>query len=164
MKRVNISLCKLVSIFLIIGICVLGGCTREEQSVKQNTFDQIVSKGYSGSEEQLLASIVGEQADPAKRGKTAYEMAVDMGYRGSFQEWMLSLTGYEETDKSKTVFQVMVDNGFNGSLQEYLSSLVPDAEKLGYSTNGDEASEYEIALLNGYEGSYVEWLCFLIHQ
>ena len=87
--------------------------------------------GYSGTEEEWLASLKGETGATGKTGKkgadgsTAFELAKKHGYEGTEEQWLASLKGTDGI------------NGVNGS---------------------DGLSAYEIAKKNGYKDSEEEWL------
>lgn len=53
-----------------------------------------------------------------KRGKSAYEIAVEFGFEGTEDEWLLSLKG-------KSAYEIACDLGFKGSLEEWIDSLKP---------------------------------------
>lgn len=94
----------------------------------------------------------GEKGDPGKDGapgpkgsdgKSAYQIAVDGGFKGSEQDWLASLKGEKgepgqdgtdgtpgqdgatgpKGDNGKSTYQIAVDGGFKGSEQEWLASL-----------------------------------------
>ena len=62
----------------------------------------------------------GPQGPQGLPGKSAYQVAVDSGFKGSESEWLESL-------KSKAVgedaYHIAVDNGFKGTEKEWLESL-----------------------------------------
>ena len=62
----------------------------------------------------------GPQGKQGLPGKSAYQVAVDSGFKGSESEWLESL-------KSKAVgedaYHIAVDNGFKGTEKEWLESL-----------------------------------------
>lgn len=62
----------------------------------------------------------GPQGEQGLPGKSAYQVAVDSGFKGSESEWLESL-------KSKAVgedaYHIAVDNGFKGTEKEWLESL-----------------------------------------
>ena len=53
-------------------------------------------------------------------GKSAYQLAVDNGYTGTIEQWLLSLIGAN----GKSAYQSAVDNGFTGTEAEWLTTLV----------------------------------------
>ena len=125
-------------------------------------YETIVSSGYKGSEEQFIASLVGETYDHDANGVSAYEKAAELGYTKDFEEWSETLTGYRESDSSKTVFQIAKEVGYTGGFSEFLEGLVRDSSQLGRSHSSNNPTEYEKAVNNGYVGSYIEWLIFLV--
>lgn len=80
-------------------------------------------------------------ADFIADGKSAYDLAVEGGFEGTVEEWLLSLVGPE----GKNAFQVAQAEGFEGTVQEWLTSL-----------KGEDA--YQIAVANGFVGDQAAWL------
>ena len=80
-------------------------------------------------------------------GRSAYELAVENGYRGTLEEWLASLSG----NNGLSAYELAVENGYRGTLEEWLASL-----------NGNNGlSAYELAVENGYRGTEEEWLASL---
>ena len=53
--------------------------------------------------------------------KNAYELAVDEGFNGSLNEWLLSMV---DTSSYKSIYDLAVNEGlFSGSLSEFIASL-----------------------------------------
>lgn len=80
-------------------------------------------------------------------GKTAYELAVEKGYTGTLEEWLLSLNGTNGSN-GKSAYELAVEKGYEGTLDEWLESLK--------GSNGKSA--YELAVEKGYSGTIEEWL------
>ncbi|PRR94640.1 hypothetical protein C6W23_04805 [Bacillus atrophaeus] len=78
----------------------------------KSAYDIAVDKGFSGTEEEWLASLKGEKGDKGstgaigakgdkgdtgaagkdgKDGLSAYELAVQQGFTGTLDEWLASL-------------------------------------------------------------------------
>ena len=55
-------------------------------------------------------------------GKSAYELAVENGYRGTLAEWLASLNGNNGND-GKSAYELAVENGYRGTEEEWLASL-----------------------------------------
>ena len=51
-----------------------------------------------------------------KKGKSAYEVAVEKGFEGTEEEWLLSLKG-------KNAYEIACELGFEGTLEEWLETL-----------------------------------------
>ena len=86
-------------------------------------------------------------------GKSAYELAVEKGYRGTLDEWLASLKGNTGND-GKSAYELAVEKGYQGTEEEWLASL--------NGSNGDDGkSAYELAVENGYQGTEEEWLASL---
>lgn len=65
-------------------------------------------------------------------GKSAYELAVEKGYRGTLDEWLASLNG-SNGDDGKSAYELAVENGYQGTEEEWLASL-----KGGAGDQGDD--------------------------
>ena len=63
-------------------------------------------------------------------GKSAYELAVEKGYRGTLDEWLASLNG-SNGDDGKSAYEVAVENGYQGTEEEWLASLKGSAGDQG---------------------------------
>ena len=63
-------------------------------------------------------------------GKSAYELAVDKGYRGTLDEWLASLNG-SNGDDGKSAYELAVENGYRGTEEEWLASLKGSAGDQG---------------------------------
>lgn len=57
-----------------------------------------------------------------KNGLSAYELAVQQGYTGSLDEWLISLEG-------KSAYQIAVDNGYSGSEKDWSKTLSAMSKK-----------------------------------
>lgn len=105
--------------------------------------------------------VQGEPGVPGQPGKSAYELAVDQGFKGTEAQWLESLShgpaGKTGTD-GKSAYQVAQEHGFKGTEQEWLDSLKGQAGKDG----SDGASAYEIAKKAGFSGDEAAWLKSLV--
>ena len=63
-------------------------------------------------------------------GKSAYELAVEKGYRGTLDEWLASLNG-SNGDDGKSAYDLAVENGYPGTEEEWLASLKGSAGDQG---------------------------------
>ena len=89
-------------------------------------------------------------------GKSAYELAVENGYRGTEEEWLASLKGNTGND-GKSAYELAVEKGYQGTEEEWLASL-----NGSNGNDGDDGkSAYELAVENGYQGTEEEWLASL---
>lgn len=89
-------------------------------------------------------------------GKSAYELAVEKGYRGTLDEWLASLNG-SNGDDGKSAYELAVEKGYQGTEEEWLASL-----NGSNGNDGDDGkSAYELAVENGYQGTEEEWLASL---
>ena len=166
MKRTFI----LVILFFFCISFVLSGCEKNDsEEYVQTAYDFAVEHGYNGTEEEWLASLVGENG---KDGQSAYELAVEKGFKGTEEEWLTSLIGKDGINgkngingkdgvngkDGKTAYQIALDNGFVGTEEEWLDSLKGSSVYKG--DNGKSA--YELAVENGFVGTLSQWLDSLI--
>ncbi|MCC9021846.1 hypothetical protein [Bacillus nakamurai] len=67
-------------------------------------------------------------------GKSAYDIAVDNGFSGTVEEWLVSLKGEKGNTGAKgatgaagkdgkSAYELAVQQGFSGTLDEWLASL-----------------------------------------
>ena len=101
----------------------------------------------------MAGSLNGSNGDD---GKSAYELAVENGYRGTEEEWLASLKGNTGND-GKSAYELAVEKGYQGTEEEWLASL-----NGSNGNDGDDGkSAYELAVENGYQGTEEEWLASL---
>ena len=79
----------------------------------------------------------------------AYRIAVEHGFEGTVEDWLLSLKGQD----GKNAYELAVDCGFTGSLEDWLTSL--KGEKGDKGDTGKNA--YELAVDQGFEGTIEDW-------
>lgn len=152
-------------ILVIIGaviVLAIGLTYMIDQSQDCSVYQRLVRDGYAGTQEQWLASLVGEEAD--KEAESAYELAVEKGYMGSETEWIETLLGIREDNPSASPYTLACENGFEGSLAEWLTQLADEPEKLGRSNGEKQKTEYELACDYGYSGTFIEWLVSVTHD
>ena len=134
----------------------------------KSAYEIAVDNGYTGTEAEWLASLIGEagaNGDIGNNGKSAYELAVENGFTGTEEQWLTTLIGPEGAagaagQDGKSVYELAVENGFTGSLDEWLTSLVGEQGQQGQQ--GQEGkSAYELAVENGYTGTLEQWLTSL---
>lgn len=82
-------------------------------------------------------------------GKSAYAIAVAHGFRGTEQEWLDSLKGLQGPQG---------DSGPKGDPFRYEDFTPEQLEALKGPKGEDGLSAFNIAQLNGFQGTYVEWL------
>ena len=108
----------------------------------------------------------GTDGSNGTNGKSAYELAVENGYKGTEAEWLAALVGEkgDPGDKGETgatgksAYELAVEKGYKGTEEEWLEALI--GEK---GDKGDTGlSAYELAVKNGFEGTLTEWLESLV--
>lgn len=82
-------------------------------------------------------------------GKSAYAIAVAHGFRGTEQEWLDSLKGLQGPQG---------EPGPKGAPFQYEDFTPDQLEALKGPKGEDGLSAFNIAQLNGFQGTYVEWL------
>lgn len=128
----------------------------------RSAYQVIVHDGYTGTQEQWLASLVGGETD--SNADTAYELAVKNGYKGSETEWVEVIVGISVESVNASPYKLACDNGFEGSLSEWLTEIADNPESLGVSGNNGQKTEYELACEYGYTGTFIEWLVSVTHD
>lgn len=68
--------------------------------------------------EELLSELnaSGGGGAPGKNGKSAYELAVENGFKGTVEDWLKSLQG-------KSAYEIAVENGFQGTIEDWYDSI-----------------------------------------
>lgn len=69
---------------------ISGGGSGSQGPAGKSAYQIAIDNGFSGTEQQWLASLKGE---PGINGKSAYELAVQNGFSGTLAEWLESLKG-----------------------------------------------------------------------
>jgi len=151
-KRIWAAAIICLAVLLVAGAAVL-----MMNPGRDGVYRQLVRDGYAGTQEQWLASLVGENLS-LQGEKTAYELAAENGYRESFDCWVKTIAGVDAADSGKSTYEIACENGFTGSLQQWLDSLADRPERLGKSGIGKEQTVYEQACEYGFSGSFTEWL------
>lgn len=154
-KIIAIS-CAVAVLLIVLGVAKFG-------SSNQSVYQTLVRNGYTGTQEQWIASLVGEEVG-ADETQTSYELAIANGYKCSEKEWIKTLTGVSLDDIHASPYKIACQNGFEGSLSEWLTSIADSPERLGISDNPERKTEYELACEFGYVGSFIEWLISVTHD
>lgn len=84
---------------------------------------------------------------------SAYKIAVEHGFIGTVEDWLISLKG----EPGKSAYDIAVECGFTGTKEEWLTSLKGEPGAKG-EPGKDGKSAYEIAVDHGFEGTEEEWL------
>lgn len=125
-----------------------------------------------------LSKAIEEAKKQATPGKSAYQLWLDEGNKGSEQDFLASLKGEKgdagatgETGKTGqpglSAYQLAVNAGFKGSEAEWLDYLRkgPQGPQGQPGQNGkDGQSAYQIWLNNGHKGTETDFLNSLIGQ
>lgn len=151
--------CVCLFVFTALSVVLVAGLFSGK---KHSIYQAIVRDGYNGTQEQWLASLVGEVADVGN-AKTAYELACENGYQSSEADWIRTIAGRWEGEIQQSAYEVACENGFDGSLAVWLSEIADDPETLGRG-KWEKKTEYELACEYGYEGTFIEWIVSLIQD
>lgn len=125
-----------------------------DRGVSDIIFDPIRGTSVKRDIDELRGHMVTCLAFIAKNpkgmdGKSAYDIAVELGFEGTVEEWYASLHG-ENGEDGKSAYEIACLEGFVGTQKQWLYSL--QGEK---GDDGD--SVYDIAVRNGFEGTEKEW-------
>ena len=96
----------------------------------KSAYDIAVENGFSGTEEEWLASLVGAQGEPGLEGPQG-----EVGPQGPQGD--TGLNG----DDGLSAYEIAVDNGFVGTEAEWLASL--QAAPTIYESNGTEIGSFD---------------------
>ena len=96
-------------------------------------------------------------------GLSAYDLAVENGYTGDLEQWLMSLAGETgpEGKVGKSAFELAVENGYTGSMEQWLGSLIGVPGKDGKAGSAGK-SAYDLAVENGYTGTLDNWLTAIV--
>lgn len=149
-------------VIILIGLLVVAiglwiGLSPTKESMEMTPYEALSNSGYSGTEEQLIASLIGELSPAGGATETAFDRAKLLGYKGSHSDWTKVLIGSQAGDAEKSVYVLVCENGYADGLEHWLEGLVPHPERLG-----EQVTEYNLACENGFEGSFIQWLISLI--
>ena len=148
----------IASVIAVICVSILLICLLPQILPQKSVYRTLCDDGYTGTQEQLIASLVGEEMAP--QGDTAYALAVENGYKKTKADWMKTLTGAKSTDESLSTYQAAYANGYDGSLIQWLNHIAEDPDALGKSKDGNP-TDYEQACENGFTGTFIEWIVSL---
>jgi hypothetical protein len=98
----------------------------------------------------------GPPGETGADGKSAYEIAVENGFSGTEEEWLISLEGTDGIN-GKSAYQVAVDNGFVGTEEQWLV-YIQGTDGLDGADGADGKSAYQVALDSGFVGTQEQWL------
>lgn len=96
-----------------------------------------------------------EPAEQPKHGLSAYELAVQAGFAGTLEAWLLSLKGAPGADGQRGEQGLPGRDGTNGENGE------PGRDGKDGKDGSDGLSAYTLAQQSGYVGTMQEWLLSL---
>lgn len=122
-----------------------------------------------------LNQAIEEAKKQATPGKSAYQLWLDEGNKGTEQDFLNSLKGSKgdqgatgETGKTGqpglSAYQLAVQAGFKGTEKEWLDYLRKGPQGPQGATGKDGQSAYQIWLNNGHKGTETDFLNSLIGQ
>lgn len=160
-KGIIISVVVLILAAISVGVSCLFLIDTETNSER---YEELVKRGYGGTVEEWIASLVGETRTDHMNQESAFLLAKDRGFTGSLGEWNMIISGNPSEDQAATTYEVACQNGYKGTLSEWLMSLVDDPMLLGRSLPNQEKTEYEAACEYGFEGNYIDWMISLVNN
>lgn len=108
----------------------------EDKPTYENPYELAVSNGFDGTVTEWI------EQQTTKGGKTPYQEAITQGFVGSQEQWMAFLWG------TSSVAQVKERERNSEIVSNWLNELNSAS---GYSP-------YEVALRNGFYGTFTEWV------
>ncbi|OTA50521.1 hypothetical protein BHL91_01020 [Limosilactobacillus reuteri] len=108
----------------------------------KSAYQEWLDAGHQGSEQDFLASLKGEKGDAGATGETgetgqpglsAYQLAVNAGFKGSETEWLDYLrkgpqgqqgTPGKDGKDGQSAYQIWLNNGHEGTETDFLNSLI----------------------------------------
>lgn len=165
-----------LALITISFLCFLASCSLSEKPSKDNSssspiFEELQEDGYQGNQEDLLNTLKNEtqkNSDSWIKQDSAYDSAVDNGYKGSMGEWLEILVGSskdeEKYSKGKTVYELAVLNGFKGTLEDWLESLkttLPESsinptERIPEDNSKTASEEFFTVTFKNYNGELIK--------
>lgn len=133
----------------------------------KSAYQEWLDQGHQGSEQDFLSSLKGEKGDQGATGETgqagqpglsAYQLAVQSGFKGSEKEWLDFLRQGPKGEKGDSAYQEWLNAGHKGSETDFLNSLVGPKG----STGADGKSAYDIWKSNGNVGDEQAFLKSLV--
>ena len=120
-----------------------------DRGVSDVIFDPVrgvsVKKDIDDLRAGMLTALQYVAANPkGLDGKSAYDIAVEYGFNGSEQDWVLSLKGEPGKDGLSAYEIAVINHGFVGTEEEWLDSL-RNKEKV--------INVYDMAVERGYTGT-----------
>lgn len=76
-------------------------------------------QAYAILKSYIQETLSGAGALKGEDGKSAYQLAVEEGYKGTLNEWLVHLVGAD----GKSAYELAVDLGFEGTEEEWIASL-----------------------------------------
>ncbi|WP_155857595.1 Ig-like domain-containing protein, partial [Acinetobacter gandensis] len=141
----------------------------DQAGIDQAVADAITDNPVYDTIDVWLGSLQGQNGTDGQDGvdgKSAYELAIDKGYKGTEEEWLTSLVGKNGINGTKgedgqSAYALAVEKGYKGTEEAWLTSLVGKNGTNGI--NGLEGkSAYDVAVDNGFVGTETQWLLSLI--
>lgn len=125
----------------------------------KSAYEEWLDAGNKGSKEDFLKSLKGEKGDggdtgqPGPSGESAYQLAVDNGFKGTEKEWLDYLRKGPVGADGKSAYQVWIDQGNKGSEDDFLKSLVGPRGQQGPAGNPGKNGEQGPQGIPGKDGS-----------
>ena len=126
--------------------------------------DAYVSVQKDDSKKEIILNFKIPKGVNGANGKSAYEIAVQKGFKGNETQWLESLKGKdgigeqgEPGTNGKSAYEVAVENGFKGTVTEWLTSLKGDKSEtlqlIGHAKEDVKAITYGWNLGNTFDAT-----------
>ena len=131
----------------------------------KSAYEIAVANGYTGTEEDWLASLkgatgargaTGAKGAKGDDGKSAYEIAVENGFEGTAEDWLASLKGEKGETGATGAAGINGTNGLNGSNGVGIEKIEKTSSEQNidtytiYLTNGEKVT---FTVTNGIDGA-----------
>lgn len=135
------------------------GLTGLSGSNGASAYQVAVNNGFTGTEQDWLASLIGPTGNtgadgatgadgyPGADGLSAYQVALNNGFTGSEQDWLTSLVGPPGYDGAPGADGMNGMDGING---------------VDGAPGADGLSAYQVAVNNGFVGTEQDWIDGLV--
>lgn len=180
--RKNIPFVIIFSFLMLslIGLMIACICVSTGENAK-SAYQIWLEEGHTGSREDFLEWLKGEDGEVGSDGKSAYDIWLEAGYIGSqadFLKWLKGKDGVGEAGSDgKSAYDIWLEAGHTGSQEDFLNWIKGEKGNSGTDgTNGSDGSDgtdgkdglsaYEIYVKYNpdYTGTEEQWINALVNN